>query len=82
MYQNSQEAVLPVNIGWVLSVCMNVDGSRIVSGNWDRKVRIWNMHRNSEEAVLSGHKGYALSVCMSGDERWIVSRSFDDTVRI
>lgn len=66
----------------VKSVCMSVDGSRIVSIAFDNTLRLWNTHRNIQEAVLTGHTIRVTSVFISEDGRWIVYGNEDRTVRI
>ena len=63
----------------VISVCVTPD-NRIVSGSYDKTVRIWDMKGN-QLAVCKGHENMVSSVCVTPDNR-IVSGSYDKTVRI
>ena len=63
----------------VNSVCVTNDG-KIVSGSWDKTVRVWDM-QGKELAVCRGHKGWVRSVCVTNDGK-IVSGSDDKTVRV
>ena len=87
--QVQNRAQMPTCLGvWkidaqVNSVAFSPDGTRIVSGSDDRKVRIWNA--DSGEQVgdpLTGHDEEVRSVAFSSDGTRIVSGSDDTTVRI
>ena len=56
----------------VTSVCVTKDG-KIVSGSYDRTVRVWDMEGN-QLAVCRGHEGGVTSVCVTKDGK-IVSGS-------
>ena len=38
----------------VTSVCFSPDGTRIVSGSWDKTVRIWNAVTGACEVTMEG----------------------------
>ncbi len=61
------------------SVCLTED-NKLVSGSWDKTVRIWDMDGN-QLAVCRGHEGTVESVCVTKDDK-IVSGSADHTVRV
>jgi WD40 repeat protein len=67
----------------VHSVNFSPDNQRIVSGNDDHTLQIWNT--NTEKSIsetLTGHTGAVNSVAFSSDSQHIVSGSNDKTVRI
>jgi WD40 repeat protein len=66
----------------VHSVAFSQDGRRVVSGSFDKTVRIWNVETGEEERKLEGHSHWVYSVAFSQDGRRVVSGSFDKTVRI
>ena len=41
---------------WLCSVCVTKDG-KIVSGSWDRTVRVWDMQGN-QLAICRGHENW------------------------
>ncbi len=60
--------------GWVCSVCVTPDGSKIVSGGEDTAVYVWNMNNLSEQPVmLTGHTNWIRTVCVTPDGSKIVS---------
>ncbi|KAL4066459.1 WD40-repeat-containing domain protein [Scleroderma yunnanense] len=67
----------------VTSVAFCSDGTRIVSGSYDRTVRIWDADRGVQIcSPLKGHTHNITSVAFSPDGTRIVSGSLDNTVRI
>ena len=81
--ESYQSMELTGHTGWVSSVSLSADGSRIVSGSRDRTVRVWNAE--SGECVLGpleGHTNHVNSVSFSGDGSRIVSGSSDNTVQV
>ena len=67
---------------YVSSVAFSSDGTRIVSGSYDKSVRIWNASTGALLTTLNGHTDYITSVTFSSDGTRIVSGSWDKSVRI
>jgi WD40 repeat protein len=67
----------------ITSVGFSSDGTHIVSGSWDKTIRIWDA-RTGEEVMkpLKGHTDFVTSVGFSPDGTHIVSGSWDKTIRI
>lgn len=61
----------------VTSVAMSDDGQTIVTGGWDKKVRVWDGHGNPKGEPLEGHAGRVRSVGLTPDGQTIVSAGFD-----
>ena len=61
---------------------MSQDGSRIVSGSYDRTIRIWDMASGHCLQTLEGHSDWVRAVAISHDGSRIVSGSDDGTIRI
>jgi WD40 repeat protein len=77
------EAELKGHTDFVRSVAFSQDGSRVVSGSYDKTVRIWNVTTGEVEAeLLKGHTDFVRSVEFSQDGSRVVSGSNDKTVRI
>ena len=65
----------------VTSVAISPDSSYIVSGSWDRDLRIWKKD-GTAVATLKGHTRAVQCIVMSSDGYWFVSGSADKTLRI
>ncbi len=66
----------------VSSLAFTPDSGRLVSGGYDRLIRIWNVDSGEELLTLAGHENRirSLSICNGGAK--IVSGSGDQTVRV
>jgi WD40 repeat protein/CHAT domain-containing protein len=68
---------------WVSSVAFSPNGQRIVSGGWDKTVRLWDAKTGTPIGQpLNGHEDVVSSVAFSPDGQRIVSGSEDKTVRL
>ncbi|PPQ73248.1 hypothetical protein CVT26_015058 [Gymnopilus dilepis] len=77
------QAVLRGHTDSVTSVVFSPDVRRIVSGSWDKTIRIWDSETGEPvRPPLEGHKGWVYSVAVSPDGKKIVSGSGDNTVRL
>src|SRR5258706_314471 len=69
--------------GFIQSVCYSPDGTCVVSGSYDKKIRIWDAESGTVVGnPLKGHTAWVLSVAYSPDGRYIISGSDDSTIRI
>ena len=65
------------------SVAYSPDGHHIISGSYDRTIRIWDAKTGAAVGnPLEGHTSGVLSVAYSPDGHHIISGSFDGTIRI
>ena len=58
-----------------MSVAFDREGRRIVSGSWDKTVRVWDAATGAELACLRGHDAGSTSVAFDREGRRIVSGS-------
>jgi WD40 repeat protein len=66
---------------WVTSVCYSPDGTKIITGGNDDKVKIWS-NTGSLLFTCSGHTGDITSVKVTPDNNFVVSSSKDDKIKI
>jgi WD40 repeat protein len=66
----------------IMSAAFSPDGSQLVSGSWDKTVRLWNVASGKLLKVLTGHSKAVLSVAFHPDGKQVASCSSDATMRI
>jgi WD40 repeat protein len=63
-------------------VAFDRSGARVVSGSWDKTVRVWDAASGAELARLDGHTDAVTSVAFDRSGARVVSASLDRTVRV
>lgn len=53
----------------------------MVSGSWDKTIRLWDVQTSKSDLIFKGHTKDVLSVAFSHDERLIFSGSMDNTLK-
>ena len=66
----------------IRSVAFSPDGRYIVSGSFDKTVRLWNASTGREIRTFTGHTNDVSSVVFSPDGRYIASGSWGETVNV
>ena len=66
----------------VYSVAFSPDGKTIVSGSWDKTIRLWDTSGKPIGQPFQGHEAEVTSVAFSPDGKTIVSGSGDGTIRL
>src|SRR6266852_1604441 len=79
----SSEMVISNFRATVLSVAFSLDGQHIVSGSYDRKIRVWKATTGETAAgPFTRHPDWVNSVAFSPDGQHLVSGSDDQTIRL
>ena len=63
---------LNMHTGSVQAVAVSLSGKLIVSGSYDKSVRVWDASMGDELKVLKGHTDRVISVAFSPDGKHIV----------
>ena len=82
VHTGAEVALLTGHTGGVSSVAFSSDEQMLVSGSWDKTVRLWNPLTGEEFHILSGHSRGITSVSFSHDGSLVASGSSDKTIRI
>jgi WD40 repeat protein len=57
----------------VVSLAFTADGKRLVSGSWDRSVRVWSVAESTALTVFEGHRGAINHLHITPDGSTIIS---------
>ena len=66
----------------VSCIAIDYDSKIIISGSWDKTIKIWDIQSGTILKTLLGHDDLVWSVAISHDSKFIVSASDDNTIRI
>ena len=78
----SQRATLPGHTDQVRSLTFSSDGISLVSGSYDKTVKLWDVQTGGVVKTLCGHTDMVCSVSISADHTTIASGSDDKTIRL
>jgi len=66
----------------VWSVSFSPDGRYVLSGSWDKTLKLWDVKTGKCIRTFKGHKHGVLSVSFSPDGRYVLSGSWDKTLKL
>ncbi|MDZ8188979.1 MAG: WD40 repeat domain-containing protein [Nostoc sp. ChiSLP02] len=66
----------------VRSLAISRDGKLLVSGSWDRTIKIWQLETGKLLHTLKGHTDRVYAIALSPDEQIIASGSADKTIKL
>ncbi len=66
---------------FVSSLALNSDNTKLVSGSWDKTIRLWDIPTSKSDLLFKGHTKDVLSVAFSHDERLIFSGAMDNSLK-
>ena len=78
----SQTAVFSGHTDQVRSLAFSPDGISLVSGSYDKTVKLWDVQTGGVVKTFSGHTSWVRSVSISADCTRIVSGSSDKTIHL
>jgi len=76
----SQAAILSGHTSQVASLAFSPDGSSLVSGSYDKTVKLWDIQTGGVVKTFSGHTDWVFSVSISSDCTRVASGSYDGTI--
>ena len=66
---------------FVSSLALNSDCTKLISGSWDKTIRLWDVASASTDKIFKGHTKDVLTVGFSDDERLIFSGGMDNSLK-
>ena len=82
IYRDHPTAMYPGHFDEVLAVAWSPDGTRIVSGEHDSTIQIWDTRTGKRLLTYQGHSNQVLAVAWSPDGTRIASGGFDWRVQV
>lgn len=67
---------------WVSSLAITPDGETLISGSFDKSIKLWNLSTGTIIDTLSEHSKGVLTVTVSPNGQILGSGSFDETIKL
>ena len=68
--------------GEILALAITPDNKQIVSGSWDKTIKVWSLEKGEELFTLEGHTDLVTALAITPDSDYIVSGSRDETIKV
>ena len=81
-FENFRPSVSFGHTSPVASIAITPDGKHIVSGAWDKTIKLWELNSGKELRSFEGHTRCVNSIAITPDGKHIVSGSADGTIKI
>lgn len=65
---------------WAVTVTPN--SKQIISGSWDKTIKVWNLKTGNELFTLTGHNQSLMDVVVTPDGKQVISASSDKTIKV
>jgi WD domain, G-beta repeat len=72
---------LPGHSSFVNSLAISPDGKILVSGSWDKTIKVWELETGELIGTLTGHSDRVNSVAISWNGKMLASGSSDETIK-
>ncbi|KAI9783534.1 MAG: hypothetical protein M1839_003704 [Geoglossum umbratile] len=66
----------------IYSIAFSPDDKLVVSGSFDKTVRLWDTSTGAQLQTFQGHSNQVYSVAFSPDGKLVASGSWDETIRL
>ncbi|BCR98592.1 NACHT and WD40 domain protein [Aspergillus luchuensis] len=66
----------------VQAVAFSPDGQTVVSGSYDKTIKLWNAATGELQQTLEGHSDRVSAVAFSPDGQTVLSGSYDNTIKL
>ena len=65
---------------FISSIALSNDNKKLISGSWDKTIRLWDLPTSSSQQLFKGHDKDVLTVSFSHDQRLIFSGGMDNSL--
>jgi WD40 repeat protein len=66
----------------VAAIAISPDASTLISGNWDPRIKVWNLTNGQLQRTLAGHTDMVGALAISPNGKILASGSHDETIKL